>query len=55
MTVTAHAPRRRADCHCPFMPTYRRRPPVMFVRGDGTELWDADGQAATSTSCPGSP
>ena len=29
--------------HCPLMPTYGP-PPVMFVRGQGTELWDADGR-----------
>jgi acetylornithine/N-succinyldiaminopimelate aminotransferase len=28
---------------CPLMPTYAP-PPVMFVRGQGTELWDADGK-----------
>ena len=38
----------------PLMPTYPP-PPVTFVRGEGTELWDDDGQAATSTSCPGWP
>ena len=29
--------------HCPLMPTYGP-PSVMFVRGEGTQLWDADGQ-----------
>jgi predicted acetylornithine/succinylornithine family transaminase len=29
--------------HCPLMPTYGA-PTVMFVRGQGTELWDADGR-----------
>jgi acetylornithine/N-succinyldiaminopimelate aminotransferase len=29
--------------HCPFMPTYAP-PTVMFVRGEGTLLWDADGR-----------
>ncbi|HEX9260672.1 MAG TPA: acetylornithine/succinylornithine family transaminase [Acidimicrobiales bacterium] len=28
--------------HCPLMPTYGA-PSVMFVRGAGTQLWDADG------------
>ena len=28
--------------HCPIMPTYGP-PPVMFVRGSGTELFDRDG------------
>ena len=29
--------------HCPIMPTYGP-PPVMFVRGSGTELFDRDGK-----------
>ena len=29
--------------YCPLMPTYGP-PSVMFVRGKGTELWDADGR-----------
>jgi predicted acetylornithine/succinylornithine family transaminase len=29
--------------HCPLMPTYGP-PPVMFVRGQGAELWDVDGK-----------
>src|SRR4029079_19058799 len=29
--------------HCPIMPTYGA-PTVMFVRGQGTVLWDADGR-----------
>ena len=28
--------------HCPLMPTYGP-PPVQFVRGSGTELWDREG------------
>ena len=35
-----HAPADLAGC--PLMPTYGP-PPVKFVRGRGTELWDADG------------
>jgi predicted acetylornithine/succinylornithine family transaminase len=35
----AHAP---VD-HCPFMPVFGP-PSIMFVRGEGTELWDADGR-----------
>jgi predicted acetylornithine/succinylornithine family transaminase len=31
-----------AGDHCPFMPVFGP-PQVMFVRGSGTELWDADG------------
>lgn len=30
--------------HCPLMPTYGP-PPVQFVRGSGTRLWDRDGNA----------
>lgn len=29
--------------HCPFMPVFGA-PQVMFVRGDGTQLWDVDGK-----------
>jgi acetylornithine/N-succinyldiaminopimelate aminotransferase len=29
--------------HCPLMPTYGP-PPVLFVRGQGSELWDVDGK-----------
>ena len=28
---------------CPIMPTYAA-PSLMFVRGDGTELWDSHGK-----------
>ena len=28
---------------CPFMPVFGA-PQVMFVRGNGTELWDSNGQ-----------
>ncbi|MFN6119678.1 MAG: hypothetical protein ACK5CE_08620 [Actinomycetes bacterium] len=28
---------------CPFMPVFGP-PQVMFVRGEGTELWDVDGK-----------
>jgi acetylornithine/N-succinyldiaminopimelate aminotransferase len=29
--------------HCPFMPVFGA-PQVMFVRGEGTQLWDVDGK-----------
>ncbi len=35
---------------CPFMPTYGP-PPVMFVRGRGTELWDAAGKRYLDFLC----
>ncbi len=44
--MTTHADAMHAPAgldHCPLMPTYGP-PPVMFVRGSGTELWDADGR-----------
>jgi acetylornithine/N-succinyldiaminopimelate aminotransferase len=43
--VTAHTEAMGAPPgldHCPFMPTYAP-PAVQFVRGDGTRLWDRDG------------
>jgi acetylornithine/N-succinyldiaminopimelate aminotransferase len=44
--MTTHAESMHAPAgldHCPLMPTYGP-PPVMFVRGEGTQLWDADGR-----------
>jgi len=44
--MTTHADAMHAPAgldHCPLMPTYGP-PPVMFVRGSGTELWDAGGR-----------
>ena len=41
-TMVTERPERRLDVAS--MPTYAP-PPVTFVRGAGTELWDADGQA----------
>jgi predicted acetylornithine/succinylornithine family transaminase len=32
-----------AGVHCPFMPVFGA-PQVMFVRGEGTQLWDASGK-----------
>jgi predicted acetylornithine/succinylornithine family transaminase len=46
MTAPTHAQAMGAtvaDIRCPIMPTYGP-PPVMFVRGQGTELWDRDGR-----------
>jgi len=43
--VTAHSEAMGAPAgldHCPFMPTYAA-PAVQFVRGQGTRLWDRDG------------
>jgi predicted acetylornithine/succinylornithine family transaminase len=36
--------------HCPFMPVFGP-PQVMFVRGDGTQLWDADGKRYLDFLC----
>lgn len=36
--------------HCPFMPTYAA-PLVQFVRGEGTQLWDRDGQRYLDFLC----
>jgi acetylornithine/N-succinyldiaminopimelate aminotransferase len=43
--MTDHADAMGADGldHCPLMPTYGP-PPVQFVRGSGTELWDREGK-----------
>ena len=32
-----------AAMHCPFMPVFGA-PQVMFVRGEGTQLWDSNGK-----------
>ncbi|MFM8908939.1 MAG: aminotransferase class III-fold pyridoxal phosphate-dependent enzyme [Actinomycetota bacterium] len=32
-----------ATDHCPFMPVFGA-PQVMFVRGEGTQLWDVNGK-----------
>ncbi len=45
-TVTAHRDGVGADPEdqrCPIMPTYNP-PSIMFVRGDGSELWDRSGK-----------
>ena len=36
--------------HCPIMPNYGP-PPVMFVRGEGTRLWDRDGKEYLDFLC----
>jgi predicted acetylornithine/succinylornithine family transaminase len=40
--TTSHAFKTTGD-YCPFMPVFAP-PQVMFVRGEGTELWDVDGK-----------
>ncbi len=45
-TASAHVAAVHADPTlelCPIMPTYGA-PTIMFVRGEGSELWDADGK-----------
>ena len=39
-----------AGAACPFMPVFGP-PQVMFVRGDGTELWDAQGRRYLDFLC----
>jgi len=41
--MTTHAFDTAGLEHCPFMPVFGP-PQVMFVKGRGTELWDADGK-----------
>lgn len=51
--MTAHAFDISAAGHaaaCPFMPVFGP-PQVMFVRGDGTELWDVDGKRYLDFLC----
>ena len=36
--------------HCPFMPVFGP-PQVMFVRGEGTELWDSEGRRYLDFLC----
>jgi predicted acetylornithine/succinylornithine family transaminase len=49
--VTSHAfDTAAAGDHCPFMPVFGP-PQVMFVRGSGTELWDADGNRYLDFLC----
>jgi predicted acetylornithine/succinylornithine family transaminase len=49
--VTSHAfDTAAAGDHCPFMPVFGP-PQVMFVRGSGTELWDADGNRHLDFLC----
>jgi acetylornithine/N-succinyldiaminopimelate aminotransferase len=47
--VNAHAFAVHGD-HCPFMPVFGP-PQVMFARGRGTELWDADGKRYLDFLC----
>jgi predicted acetylornithine/succinylornithine family transaminase len=49
--MTAHAfDTAAAGAACPFMPVFGP-PQVMFVRGDGTELWDVDGKRYLDFLC----
>jgi predicted acetylornithine/succinylornithine family transaminase len=49
--VTSHAfDTAAAGDHCPFMPVFGP-PQVMFVRGTGTELWDAEGKRYLDFLC----
>jgi acetylornithine/N-succinyldiaminopimelate aminotransferase len=49
--VTSHAfDTAPAGAACPFMPVFGP-PQVMFVRGDGTELWDANGKRYLDFLC----
>ncbi len=41
--MSAHGFATGDQTSCPFMPVFGP-PAVMFVRGDGTELWDSDGK-----------
>ena len=44
--MSSHAHKMGAESEhgrCPIMPTYGA-PSIMFVRGQGTELWDAQGK-----------
>ncbi len=49
--MTSHAfDTAAAGAACPFMPVFGP-PQVMFVRGDGTELWDANGKRYLDFLC----
>lgn len=49
--MTSHAfDTSTAGAACPFMPVFGA-PQVMFVRGSGTELWDADGKRYLDFLC----
>ena len=48
--MSAHAFDTQGLQHCPFMPVFGP-PQVMFERGSGTELWDADGKRYLDFLC----
>lgn len=48
--MSSHAFATAGQDHCPFMPVFGP-PQVMFVRGEGTELWDADGKRYLDFLC----
>jgi acetylornithine/N-succinyldiaminopimelate aminotransferase len=48
--MSAHAFTTAGQATCPFMPVFGA-PQVMFVRGQGTELWDADGKRYLDFLC----
>jgi acetylornithine/N-succinyldiaminopimelate aminotransferase len=48
--MSAHAFDVQGQQHCPFMPVFGA-PQVMFVRGQGTELWDANGKRYLDFLC----
>ena len=50
MTATHAFPTEQTGPSCPFMPVFGP-PQVMFVRGQGTELFDADGRRYLDFLC----
>ena len=43
VSMSARGDEGAASHHCPFMPVFGA-PQVMFVRGEGTQLWDSNGK-----------
>ena len=48
--MSAHAFDTQGHTICPFMPVFGA-PQVVFARGRGTELWDADGKRYLDFLC----
>ena len=48
--MSTHAFDTQGLTYCPFMPVFGA-PQVMFVRGDGTQLWDSDGKRYLDFLC----
>ena len=48
--MASHAFNTEGMAHCPFMPVFGP-PAVMFTRGNGTELWDANGKRYLDFLC----